>query len=376
MLPEQREVRLAPRGQRGVRPQPQGRVRQPSVHAFMVVLHNVNPAITHLPPESDPAQLFLGDNLPEGISHVIGQIEVGNENNQLHWQLYVQTNMAMTATRLKERMGWSPPPPGVREFAYVLVAYGTPLSCRQYVTKIDTRVPNGYVPGHLGMRTEVNIGRPNAANAAGGYAAVIDDMKQGMQWGELNDKYPSEFVRMFNGLRKQYERLNPPRRRDEVTCYLHWGITGSGKTHDVFAKFGEENVCKIMCPRIGQQLWFDGYEDQEVLMLDEFCGERTGVMITELLQITDKYPYRAKIHHGTVSAQWTVVVFTSNVPFEQWYPNATAAQVEALARRLPPENRIYYGTKYVPPRRQEVREQPRGFETYEDDDTMTGFGEM
>ena len=82
------------------------------------------------------------------------------------------------------------------------------------------------------------------------------------------------------------------------------------------------------------KLWFDGYNGDKTLLLDELRG---NIKLSYLLQILDPYPLKVEVKGGTVNAEWDRVFITTNTPPEKWYPRVSAEDprtFEALLRRI------------------------------------------
>lgn len=58
----------------------------------------------------------------------------------------------------------------------------------------------------------------------------------------------------------------------EVYTYVLYGNTGVGKTHAAYEIFGVDNVYRLVMGD-NQALWFDGYEGEPVLLLDEYYSQ-------------------------------------------------------------------------------------------------------
>ena len=78
--------------------------------------------------------------------------------------------------------------------------------------------------------------------------------------------------------------------------------------------------------------WFDGYYGQSNALFDDFDGQHPS--ITMMLQILDRYPLQAPVKGGFVNWTPTTIYITTNLPFEEWYPDAHAVHREALRRRV------------------------------------------
>lgn len=64
--------------------------------------------------------------------------------------------------------------------------------------------------------------------------------------------------------------------------------------------------------------WWDGYEGQQVVIIDEFYG---WLGYDFILRLTDRYPLLVETKGGTVQFVSRVVIFTSNSHPRDWYPN-------------------------------------------------------
>jgi len=132
-------------------------------------------------------------------------------------------------------------------------------------------------------------------------------------------KYP----RLRNDLRASYLKKQTRKFRD-VQVIVHWGDAGTGKTRKPY----EEGAFLFDDYENG---WWDGYEGESVICLDEFYG---GIKFNSLLRWLDGYQLRLKIKGGFTYAQWSKVYITSNVPPDKWYPNIQDERKAALARRI------------------------------------------
>lgn len=84
----------------------------------------------------------------------------------------------------------------------------------------------------------------------------------------------------------------------------------------------------------GHMVWWDGYEGQSLLILDDFTG---WIPLTQLLNILDGYPMTLNVKNGRTMANWTTVVITSNLHPRDWYSKDVMAHHDhgrALKRRI------------------------------------------
>jgi hypothetical protein len=129
-------------------------------------------------------------------------------------------------------------------------------------------------------------------------------------------KYP----RLRNELRMDYLKVETrPFRQVEVI--VHWGDAGTGKTKKPY----EEGAFIFDDYDNG---WWDGYDGESVICLDDFYG---GIKYSYLLRLLDGYQCRLKIKGGFTYAQWSKVYITSNKKPSEWYAQG---MTNALGRRI------------------------------------------
>jgi len=104
-----------------------------------------------------------------------------------------------------------------------------------------------------------------------------------------------------------------------------WGPTGTGKTRYVFDRHPIKDVSKHVSRK---PMWWDGYDGQPVILLDEFDGQ---LDFRELLQLLDRYTYHMPIKGGFTWRRCTHIYITANTPPEMWYP---AENISPLMRRI------------------------------------------
>lgn len=182
-----------------------------------------------------------------------------------------------------------------------------PLAALEYANKDDTRV-EGYEPfkrGDIkeqGKRTDI-AAACEAIQQVGYVQAFLDN--------------PSQFVKYVRGF-QEYSRLlieqHAPAIRPVMT-QVFWGDAGSGKSHLAATASGGD-CYRLPLPRGKGGLWFDGYNNESTLIIEDFNG---WLQYKELLRICDGYKERWQVKGGFILAYWSTVIITSNSPPNTWY---------------------------------------------------------
>lgn len=150
---------------------------------------------------------------------------------------------------------------------------------------------------------------------------------------------PTHYIRYFKGIH-QLDFMNRMRKaKSEMrsnTTLVAYGPPGTGKTYlgfELAKKLGVE--CFVLNPpgSKGQSIWFDGYQGEKMLIIDEMNGSWMNWQF--LLRILDRYPLQVQIKGGSVWAEWTYVIMTSNASWTDWYPFYNGGMDKgALSRRI------------------------------------------
>lgn len=107
--------------------------------------------------------------------------------------------------------------------------------------------------------------------------------------------------------------------------YWH-GETGTGKTRGAVEKYPNAYLIK------GDSLkWWTNYDMQNELIIDEY---NNNVPIETLLGLLDGYQHRLETKGSFTYANWTKIIITSNLNWDQLHENAKPAHKRALRRRI------------------------------------------
>lgn len=241
-------------------------------------------------------------------SYSIGQLERG-DGGYLHWQWVLYTRDKTSLGTLKTKYPTTHFEPSRSSAADA------------YASKEKTRVQLGddcEFVGILNWTKGIKSFNPNSTTD-------WDGIKQLAKSGKLDEIPSGLYIRFYTTLKRIYaDHLVAPAIQRE--CTVFWGPTGTGKSHRAFEQAGECFYVKMPTTK-----WWDGYQCQESVIIDEFRGV---IDISHLLRWLDKYPVLVEVKGGTIPLFAKRFYITSNLEPKFWYPDVDNATMEALLRRL------------------------------------------
>lgn len=258
--------------------------------------------------EPDDARTFLENlqSIPD-FRYCVGQAEIAPETGRLHLQGYLEVNAKISMASLKSQLD--------EPTAHLERARGSGAENDAYCTK-DGRVAGPWTFGeHL-----VQGSRTDLAEIAGRIAA-------GASMAEIAREHPGDYIRYHKGLLAYQQQVvgNVPRTW-KSTVHVIIGPTGVGKTRSVYDGNPPESIFSLDDPT-GR--WWDGYQGQENVLIDEFMGQ---IDYTYLLKLLDRYPMRVQTKGGWTNFCPRHIFITSNFEPEQWYREPR--DIAPLLRRL------------------------------------------
>jgi len=211
----------------------------------------------------------------------------------------------------------------VSETAHWEVRRGTAKQAIKYSNKAETREEGPWTfgePTAQGKRNDILALRDAIKGGCTSKSILLEDH------GTCIAKYPRFAAQCMeayfvNGWRK-------------VKVILLYGNTGLGKTRWVYDNWmKDEQFWRL--PAVTSQCWFDGYEGQTHVLLDDFSGAPSKISVNLLLQMVDGYFQRLPTKGGFTGFRATHIAITTNVHPRDWYKwSGRENQYYALARRF------------------------------------------
>lgn len=247
----------------------------------------------------------------------VWQLERCPETQRRHYQGYLEYTAPMRFSAVKEHLGFS---------VHLEQRRGSRQQAIDYCRKDESKIDGPWIIGDIGPL------KPGKRTDLHEVAASIQD---GGTISTIVEEYPVAYIKYYRGIERIIERTSRPSAMAwrKLNVMVYHGVSGSGKTRKAIA---DANLDFYILDQ-GERLWFDGYDGQKTLIIDDFYS---WIKWGQLLRILDGHPYRCEIKGSFCYALWTTVIITSNAEPSEWYPNVVNNQRRAaLSRRI---NKVFH----------------------------------
>lgn len=246
------------------------------------------------------------------FKYICWQKEICPETKREHYQGYAWLRRQQRLSGVKKLLG--------DPSAHIEQRRGTHEDAIAYCSKTESAISGTFFE-HGDRRTEKRKLTDE----------VYQMVKKRKTLTEILDECPSAmfYHRSITSLRNHFSYKEAQTFRI-LEVIVYWGAAGTGKTRAVFDEHGFENVYTLACSDTNS-VWFDGYEGQPILLIDDFYG---WVKYHFLLRVLDGYPLQLPVKGGFVWALYTKVYITSNSPPSQWYSTICGDARIAMDRRI------------------------------------------
>jgi len=214
--------------------------------------------------------------------HIIGK-EVGTEGTP-HLQGFVMFKEGTSFLKAKKVLG---------DRCHIEVCKGSPISNFEYCSKGKDFIEMGDRPKGKGKRTDLD----NVAEA----------IKGGATKREICDNYGSQFIKYHNGIEKMISVYQEHRSKAPVVIW-YYGETGCGKTR-LAVKTGNLKGSYYIKDNTK---WWNGYEQQKVIIVDDFDHEENGLGFRNLIKLLDRYEFLGESKGSYVKINSELIIVTSD----------------------------------------------------------------
>lgn len=262
-------------------------------------------------PDVDGPTFLSSLQQDSGLRFVVFQLESGDSGTP-HFQGYAEFTAARRLPGLQALI------PG----AHLEVRRGSRQQAIDYCSKDDTRISGPWTWGQSSQETQ---GTRN--DIALGVALLQEG---GLK--RLREEDPVLYVRYSRGFESLARGLVLPPRPVPPDVHLLYGPTGCGKTRHFYDTVDLESSWRLP---LTTGMWFDGYEGQSDVLIDDFVGAASHITLAHTLQLLDRYPIRVAVKGSFVDWRPERIFVTTNLHPRQWYKwESREEQFPALCRRF------------------------------------------
>lgn len=153
---------------------------------------------------------------------------------------------------------------------------------------------------------------------------------------EIADLHFVQFVKFNRGL-NLYNSLKGNRRTEQSRLLVFYGPTGGGKSYGVASMAGSKYW--VSPPNVfGGALWMDGYNRDDIIVIDEFDGYISQSIMKRLV---DFNPFGMQTKGGDVSCVSKLIVILSNFPPDNWWKRK-GLEPAMIRRMCDPIGKVIY----------------------------------
>lgn len=266
--------------------------------AWLITINN--------PSDQEKALDFGHETWQSLVKLAVWQVERGEEGTP-HVQGYIVLKEPRRLTWMKKRL----------PRAHLERRRGNHSQALQYVLKEQTREegPHAY-PSTVDVNSLMSgLTSPNTQTTSGGNSiSKLQLMKISIDGGakdlDLAEQDFDTWIKHYKGL-AHYRMLKSRPRDHEVEVHVYQGPTGTGKS-----RYAKETYPEAYWKQ--RSMWWDGYLNHEVVILDEFYG---WLPFDLLLRICDRYPMYVESKGGQINFVAKKIIITTNSLPERWYKN-------------------------------------------------------
>lgn len=249
------------------------------------------------------------------VNYIIFQFEEGDREHHAHLQGFVNLKGARDPKFVKDLVGNN---------AHVEVAHDVQASIL-YCQKTEGRIAGpwtvGRPPKGMGHRFDLE--------------SIHEKLKSGCSIPSIIDEDPKSlrYVKMMLFDQSIQLESRSDRQHSGINVRVLWGDAGSGKSQWAINHLVHGSYYKLDCSGVKQgNIWFDGYDGQDTLIIDDFDGDTCQLHF--LKNLLDVYKLHLPIKGGFTWACWHYVVITSNEHPADWYFHMPEVHKMALKRRI------------------------------------------
>lgn len=161
---------------------------------------------------------------------------------------------------------------------------------------------------------------------------IIDKIKKGNNVKKAIVGHEEGYIRNHNGLDK-FSRMHQKNRTKKTYNVCVYGQSGTGKSTSWVNGFNEDDIYVLRDSPSGGQIWWDGYYQQKMVVIDDF---NNNLPLKYMLNLMDCTPMMVDIKGGTAKFNSERLLITTNKSPLEWFPNVDRKSEHyiAMLRRI------------------------------------------
>ena len=303
------------------------------------------------------------------IRGIMGQPEVGNQEERFHHQVYVECTGSASNKQVTEALSIPWATKGTeRDFSFQIKAAcgtraenfaycgsdkyckthskGTMMFCEgllvpdeSFCDCEDAELKGQQAPATIVGTWPAGDGGDRGAEGGspmqGAFQLMMADAKSGMGILQIRRKHSESYVRFANGVDKVVQ-AHRGHRQWMPKVYWLYGPAGVNKSRIAHAILQGGTYFKPPDTR-----WFDGYDGGDVLVLNDL--RKSTFTYSYLLDLLDRYDFQVEVKGSYVPMMAKVVVITCSMPHDKLWAQLHGTENEnlnQLTRRISEEINI------------------------------------
>lgn len=219
------------------------------------------------------------------LTYLIYGLEECPKTKLLHWQGYLESDLKLSLKQVQKIIG--------DDTAHCENAREDGRTNLNYCDKDGIYLEYGTYK-RQGSRSDIK--------------ELIELIKEKKSNSELLELMPSQTFMYSKHIEKVRHTLQADRTEAPKVIWIH-GPAGCGKTSYVADKHPDYYVKD-------NSKWWDGYEQQEAILIDDYETPKEGLTYKELLRLFDRYKYQGQTKGGYVKINSPYIYITHTEPPE------------------------------------------------------------
>jgi len=252
----------------------------------------------------------------KGVKYLVFGEEKGSEKETPHLQGYVEWSEGRAIKPTLKKLGASIHWEERRATAATAAAY-----CKKGDQPHAEWDDKGVDGPTYGLRAKIHeVGTISTPGKRTDLKDCAEMIMNGVSIRDVAAHDPATFVKYHKGFAALKATLYT-HRNEPPTVHWRWGKAGTGKTRGPVEAHASSHYIK------DGSKWWDGYEQQEAVIIDDFHRPETDGAFRALLQLLDRYHYQGEYKGGFIPINSPYIYITCEYPPSYFWKDNELAQV-------------------------------------------------